>query len=158
MIKLTTELQPGKIFYHVCGINRTETKAGDISRYIVASNTFDVELGTSGLYSRKSPFFRVICEYENYHGKIESYETERSAHDMGVFKPGEKRSVHNLNRSFWTREEAEQFIKELQEDKFSDPDDQAYANNLTPSEHFSRQQEFMDSYLDFCDYYDDGEE
>ena len=162
MIKLTTELQPGKIFYHVCGVNRTETKSGSISRYIVASGTYDVELGLRGVYSRKSPFFRVICEYENYTGQTESYSTERSAHDMGVFKPGEKRSVHNLNRGFWTREEAEQFIKELQEDKFSDPDDQAYADRLTPIEDFRRQKEFMDSYLDSCDYdyydFDDGEE
>ena len=45
MIKLTTELQPGKIFYHVCGVNRTETKTGEMTRYIVASGTYDVELG-----------------------------------------------------------------------------------------------------------------
>ncbi|WWS25333.1 hypothetical protein vBKpnAMK6_00389 [Klebsiella phage vB_Kpn_AM_K6] len=123
MIKLTTELQPGKIFYHVCGVNRTETKSGEITRYIVASGTYDVELGLRGVYSRKSPFFQVICEYENYAGQTESYSTERSAHDMGVFKPGEKRSVHNLNRGFWTREELQEdlcFFKKLAFSRTSD--------------------------------------
>lgn len=159
MIKLTTELQPGKIFYHVCGVNRTKTEAGSYHRYIVASNVYDVELGFDG-YSRKSPFFKTIVEYTDYHGKKDSYETDRSAHDMGVFAPGEDRRVHNLNRSFWTKEEAEEFIKELQENKFSDQDDQAYADRLTPAEDFSRQQEFMDSYLDDFDddYYDFDEE
>ena len=142
MIKLTTELQPGKIFYHVNGSNRTKTADGDFCKMIVTSPVYDVNLR-----NRKSPFFNVIVEYASVVG-VTSYNSDRSANDMGIFNPGESRDVFNLNRSFWKKEEAEAFIKELQADKFSDADDQAYAERLTARQHFMQQAEWFDDFWD----------
>lgn len=160
MIKNSEELVPGKIFYEVCGVNRTLTKAGEFTKHVVIGNVYDHLMGFDGYY-RKAQFFPVSVEYVNYDGKVVSYDTERSTNDMGVFSKNEKRNVYNLNRGFWTKEEAEEFIKELQADKFSDPDCQAYAERLPAAEHFIRQKEELEMWSDFGwdnDYYDDFDE
>lgn len=132
---------PGRILYHVYGINRKNTKVDEsnIDKLIVLSHPFQVELGGSQTYL----FAKMINCFINHNGKESSYTNERSLNDMGVdTKNG--CSVYNLNRVFTSKESAMKFLAELRADEFSDPVDQAYAKRYTPEQQERDRLEMME--------------
>lgn len=143
-----TDFVPGRILYHVYGCNRTETKVdeSEISKLIVVSHPYPVDLGGS----QKCLFANVINCYIGYNGKERSYTTERSLNDMGV-DTKTNRGVYNLNRAFTSKESAMKFLAELKADEFSDPVDQAYAKGYTPEDQERDRQEWREM-EDIYDY------
>lgn len=120
-----TDFVPGRILYHVYGVNRTNTVVSEdeITKLIVIRKPHDVQL----YLSRSVKFVDVITIYKGCEGEDRSYEDDKSLGDMGVLPEG--KSPHNLNRAFTTKESALAFLQELRDDKFSDPADQEYAKN-----------------------------
>lgn len=140
-----TDFVPGRVLYHVYGINRKNTVVAEseINKLIITSHPYEVELGGSQKYL----FVKVINCYIDCEGKDRSYNTECSLNDMGVdTKTG--RAIYNLNRAFTSKEDAMKFLAELREDEFSDPVDQAYAKGYTPADQERDRREMMeiDSY------------
>ncbi|BBC78162.1 Hypothetical protein KNT65_gp114 [Escherichia phage EcS1] len=152
-IKSVSEFYPGRIMYHVYGVNRTNTKVdeSEISKYIILSKPYPVALGTHSSTPYTAMFVKIICVYMS-DGEERSYETETSIADCGVFDGAHQhRSAHNLNRVMPSKEDAMMFLQELRDDKFSDPDDAAYAERITAQDHFEQQE--MNDWSDF--WYED---
>lgn len=116
-----TDIVPGRILYHVYGVDRTRTiiNERDVNRVIITSKPF-VEKYTGSL------FVKAIECYVDHNGNERSYHSERSLSDMGIMQDG--KSPYNLNRAFTSKISAMQFQEELSLDTFSDPVDQAYAS------------------------------
>lgn len=146
-----TDFVPGRVLYHVYGINRKNTIVDEsrINKLIVTSHPFEVELGGSQKYL----FVKVINCYVGMDGENRSYNTECSLNDMGV-DTKTNRGVYNLNRAFTSKEAAMKFLAELRADEFSDPVDQAYAKGYTPADQERDRQEMMeiDSYYGLGEY------
>lgn len=143
-----TDFVPGRILYHVYGINRKNTVVdeSEINKLIITSHPYEVELGGSQKYL----FVKVINCYVNCDGEESSYRTEHSLNDMGV-DTKTNRGVYNLNRAFTSKEAALKFLAELRADEFSDPVDQKYAKGYTPADQERDRLEMMeiDSLYDY---------
>ena len=130
---------PGRILYHVYGINRTKTEVSEteINKRIITSKPFKVSLGT-----RDAWFVKYI---ENYisDGEIRSYASEGSLSDMGVEGPGEDYVPYNLNRIHVSKDDALLFCRQLQRNEFTRDIDIAYANLTTPQDDERRLREWL---------------
>ena len=117
------DVKPGLVMYHVYGINRENTLINelDISKYTV----LDMPKKHIGALTGcdLGPFVKVNVEFFS-EGRIKSYNTEVSLHDMGIL---DGKRAYNLNRVFTTKAAALLFMAELQNNKFSYPDDIEYA-------------------------------
>lgn len=163
-IKTSKELPIGKIVYTVYGRNRMNTTLDpmNISKMIVMSKPKMVNLG--GILGEdngwNSPFIDVEEQYTNHDGELDCYRTQKSLCNAGIVDLGTKKNIYNLNRWFSSFDDAMEFLKELQNDKFSDPDDQAYADQnpsaLDLIEREERMSLLQDAWDDL-DYVDDYE-
>ncbi|QYN80552.1 hypothetical protein [Kosakonia phage Kc304] len=142
-----SDFVPGRVLYHVYGVNRKNTVVdeSEINKLIITSHPYEVEL----CGSQKYLFVKLINCYIDCSGKESSYKTESSLNDMGV-DTGNKRSVYNLNRAYTSKEAAMKFLAELKADKFSDPVDQKYAEGFTPEDQERERQEWRETEM----YYD----
>lgn len=146
-IKNSSELQIGKIVYTVYGINRTKTEVDEknITKMIILSKPKMIQLGKiGGLEGYPSPFIDVEVMLDDG----SSYKTDHSLHDAGIMDlvPGSK--VHNLNRWFSHKEDALQFMEELANDEFSDPDDADYAERNPAQLDLDRRMEALGMWLE----------
>ncbi|WCZ66170.1 hypothetical protein [Yersinia phage MHG19] len=119
------DVKPGLVMYHVYGINRENTLINelDISKYTV----LDMPKKHIGALTGcdLGPFVKVNAEFFS-EGRIKSYNTEVSLHDMGIL---DGKRAYNLNRVFTTKADALMFMAELQNNTFSYPDDIEFATN-----------------------------
>jgi hypothetical protein len=138
-----SDFVPGRIMYHVYGVNRTETEVSltNVSKYIVLSKPY--RSGLSDIL-----MVNVICEFTSIDGTKHSYRTDICPSDSAVFEDP-KRKPHNLNRMFGDVESALEFMAELKANKFSSPEDQEYADYWTPTRVLEERMAW--------DIYEDGE-
>lgn len=115
---------PGRILYHVYGINRTKTEVSEteIDKRIILSKPFKVQLGSKDCW-----FVKYLCCYIS-DGENRSYETKGSLADMGVAGPGEDYTPYNLNRAHVSKADALMFCRQLQRNEFTRDIDIIYAN------------------------------
>ena len=133
---------PGRILYHVYGINRTKTEVSEteINKRIITSKPFKVSLGT------RDAWFVKFIEHYIAGDEVRSYKTEGSLADMGVEGPGEDYTPYNLNRIHVSKEDALLFCRQLQRNEFTRDIDIAYANHTTPEDEETRLQNLRDEW------------
>lgn len=157
-IKHSSELQVGKIVYHVYGCDRTNTTLNpdNITKLIILGKPKMHLLGTCGgkFEGWESPFIDVKVIYTSGYGGGE-YDSEYSLHDMGVMDLGRDSKVYNLNRIFSSKEDAEAFLIELQNDSFSDADDAEYAKAKPAAQALADREEFRASMMEYDYGYED---
>lgn len=122
------DLRIGRILYHVYGIarERTELKNG-ISKYIIIGEMYRSR-HTNSWFIPIEVHYEFVDDYDNFCKG--TYRSETSLMDCGILDaPGETRTqAHNLNRLFPSKADAELFIGELQQNKFSRDVDQEFAD------------------------------
>lgn len=120
------DVKPGLVMYHVYGFNRENTLINelDISKYTVLNMPKKHVVALAGC--DLGPFVKVNVEFFS-EDRIKSYNTEVSLHDMGIL---DGKRAYNLNRVFTAKADALLFMAELQNNKFSYPDDIEYATKF----------------------------
>lgn len=113
------KLVPGAVVFHIIGAGQEIKTVDDITEFKVTRSPYNQPFAGS---NAEVLWMDGITTYTNHAGQqVKSRDRARSLRDGGLPRDGR---VHNLNRYFWTKEDAEEFIQELNSGVFSDPIDQ----------------------------------
>lgn len=120
------KLVPGVKLFHVIGAVRNRMLGpDDITEFQIESEVFNRP--HASIPYEEVLWMRGVFTYTNHLGeKVVGSEREASLRDAGIYRDG---SIYNLNRFFWTYEDAAEFILELNSGVFSDPLDQHQYDN-----------------------------
>lgn len=114
-------LVAGTIIFHVTGSgsNRLRT-INDITEFKITRSPYNEPFSGS---TAEVLWMNGITTFINHLGwKVTGRSHSASLRDGGISRDGR---IYNLNRYFWTKEDAAEFIQELNNGVFSDPLDQA---------------------------------
>lgn len=133
---------PGRILYHVYGIDRKKTRVSEssVSKYIILSKPYVIKLGDGHIDSWFVKHETVYFDGQKEH----RYTTESSLADMGVAGPDGKYHPYNLNRIHASMDEALMFCSQLQMNEFTRDIDIAYAERITPQDNADWERELME--------------
>lgn len=114
-------LVPGVVIFHVMGSgNRNLKTVNDIVEFKVTRSPYNQPFSGS---TAEVLWMDGIATYTNHADeRVTGFNRARSLRDGGISRDGR---IYNLNRYFWTKEDAAEFIEELNSGVFSDPLDQA---------------------------------
>ena len=114
-------LVPGAVLFHVIGSGSSNLKTvNDITEFKVTRSPYNQPFSGS---TAEVLWMDGIATYTNHADKrVTGFNRARSLRDGGISRDGR---IYNLNRYFWTKEDAAEFIEELNSGVFSDPLDQA---------------------------------
>lgn len=114
-------LVPGAVLFHVTGSGaKSKLSTDEISEFKITRSPYNKPFSGS---VAEVLWMDGISTYINHSGqRVNSRDHASSLRDGGLPRDGR---VHNLNRYFWTKEDAAEFIEELNSGVFSDPIDQA---------------------------------
>lgn len=113
------KLVPGVVIFHVIGSGQKIKTVDDITEVKITRSPYNQPFNGS---TNEVLWMDGITTYTNFAGeKVAGINRARSLRDGGLPRDGR---IHNLNRFFWTKEDAAEFIQELNSGVFSDPLDQ----------------------------------
>lgn len=129
-------LVPGAVIFHIIGSGSRNIKTiNDITEVKITRSPYNQPFAGS---TAEVLWMDGITTYTTLSGgKITGLNRarSRSLRDGGISRDGR---VYNLNRYFWTKEDAEEFIQELNSGVFSDPiDQQEYDHELNYRDEWS---------------------
>lgn len=114
-------LVPGVVLFHVIGSGSSNLKTvNDIAEFKVTRSPYNQPFSGS---TAEVLWMDGYATYTNHAGeRVTGLNRSRSLRDGGISRDDR---IYNLNRYFWTKEDAAEFIEELNSGVFSDPLDQA---------------------------------
>lgn len=121
------KLVPGVKLFHIIGAPRNRLfNVNDITEFEIMSDVYNQpHQGIPG----EVLWMDGVFTYLNYEGVlVKGTKRNASLRDGGISRDS---TVYNLNRFFWTHQDAQLFLQELNRGVFSDEVDQKEFNNRT---------------------------